>query len=210
MFPRRKSIRLKGYDYTRSGAYFVTICAANRQYLFSKIVNDRVILNQIGRLVNQIWIDLIHKFPNIVLDDYIIMPDHIHGIIFINSISKEEIQNKIIPIGMNQKIHSKSFDQINCTDLINQIRTINAIKNDHGKSQWILMKSSGISLGKIIRYFKAKCTREIRSSGYSQFTWHRLYYDHIIRNESDLSRIRWYIKNNPCKWNLVRNHNLRK
>ena len=79
----RKSIRLKNWNYTDPGYYFVTICANNRQHLFGDIVNDQMIPNEFGIIVKCAWFDLVNHNPDIALDEFAIMPNHIHGIIII-------------------------------------------------------------------------------------------------------------------------------
>jgi REP element-mobilizing transposase RayT len=79
----RRSIRLKGYNYAQSGAYFVTICAQNRECLFGEIQNHEMALNHAGEMVYQEWNDMTNKCPGIVIDEFIVMPNHIHGIICI-------------------------------------------------------------------------------------------------------------------------------
>jgi REP element-mobilizing transposase RayT len=78
----RRSIRLKGYDYTRAGLYFVTICCQNRNHLFGKIENGIMILNDAGEMIERLWHDIPNDFSNIILHEYISMPNHIHGIVF--------------------------------------------------------------------------------------------------------------------------------
>ncbi|HCR70650.1 MAG TPA: hypothetical protein DIW23_04325, partial [Anaerolineae bacterium] len=79
----RRSIRLKDYDYSQAGAYYVTINVQNRECLFGEIVNDEMILNEAGMMVIEQWLALLERFPNIELDVYQIMPNHFHGIIVI-------------------------------------------------------------------------------------------------------------------------------
>lgn len=81
--PRRKNIRLQGYDYAKAGAYFITIVTKDREPLFGKIVDGEMVLNAMGELVDYTWKDLINHNPNIGLDEFVIMPTHIHGIIVI-------------------------------------------------------------------------------------------------------------------------------
>ncbi len=78
----RRSIRLKEYDYSQQGAYYVTICVKNREYLFGSIHNREIVLNDAGQMVCKWWNELVHKFNNIELDEFVIMPNHMHGIIF--------------------------------------------------------------------------------------------------------------------------------
>ena len=79
----RRSIRLEGYDYSRAGAYFVTICAHKRKYLFGNIVNDEMALSEYGKIVENVWYNLTGHYQNIKLDKFIVMPNHIHGIIIL-------------------------------------------------------------------------------------------------------------------------------
>jgi putative transposase len=79
----RRSIRLKNYDYSTAGEYFVTICSHDREHLFGEIVGEEMRLNEYGLIVQQTWQDLIHHIPDIELDEFVCMPDHIHGIIII-------------------------------------------------------------------------------------------------------------------------------
>lgn len=77
----RRSIRLKEYDYSRPGAYFVTVCTHNREYLFGNVVNDEMLLSEYGKIVENVWYNLTNHYQNIKLDKFIVMPNHIHGII---------------------------------------------------------------------------------------------------------------------------------
>jgi len=83
---QRKSIRLKEYDYSRSGEYFVTICTKNHECVFGSIINGQMDLNEKGRIVNRCWKGIPEHFSNVELDEYVIMPNHIHGIVIINEI----------------------------------------------------------------------------------------------------------------------------
>lgn len=77
----RRSIRLRGYDYSRAGAYFVTICTQNRECMFGKIVGGKMVLNDAGWMVNIVWDEMQNNYPGVETDEFIIMPNHIHGII---------------------------------------------------------------------------------------------------------------------------------
>ncbi len=81
----RRSIRLKGYDYSQAGAYFVTICTQNRECLFGDIVDGEMMLNDAGQMVEQCWYDIPLHFPHAGLDEFVVMPNHIHGIVVINA-----------------------------------------------------------------------------------------------------------------------------
>ena len=149
----RRTIRLQNYDYSQSGAYFVTICTKERQNLFGKIDNDILTLNSIGEIAETEWHKTSHVRSNVELDEYIIMPNHLHGIILITNESNDT-------------------------------------------------KSETGGLGEIIRAFKTFSARRINNMRKTTGVplWQRGFYEHIIRNDDDLNRIRDYIINNPLNW----------
>jgi REP element-mobilizing transposase RayT len=169
----RQSARLKNYDYSKSGAYFITITVDREGEIFGKIVEGKIKLNKSGEIIKQVWMNLPKQFAKVKLDEFVVMPDHLHGIVVI----KESKSNK----------ESNS----NGEGLMNQART--------KEGDWILMKNEKDTLGEILRSFKAKAAKLIREDGFKDFKWHRNYYDHIARDDKDLLIIRKYIKNNPLK-----------
>ena len=167
----RKLIRLKGFDYSSSNAYFVTICCKDFTEYFGFIKNQEMILSNSGIVVYNCWTELETTFNNISLDEFIVMPNHFHGIIC------------IIGDPLSQK---QDF----------------SIEKTKG---WILMKNPDLTLGKIIRHFKAKSAKLIRESYNKKFKWQPRYFDRIVRNEREMNSIREYIASNPLKWNLEKN-----
>lgn len=167
----RKSIRLKEFDYSTAWWYYVTICTKNHSKEFGTVTNSFTELNDNGKIVLENWKYLQIHFANVELDQFIIMPDHLHGILIINQ----------------------------SMGLINQTPT---------DQDWIMMKNLSLTLGKIIRFLKARSSRMIHSTGNTLFQWQRNYYEHIIRNEKDLYNIRKYIINNPLKWDLGKDETL--
>jgi len=155
----RRSIRLKEFNYDQPGAYFVTICTKNRDSLLGSIKEGQLIKNDIGRAIQTAWEDLPKRFPEAALDAFIVMPNHIHGIIIVGA-------QFIAPT----------------EGVINHAPT----------------------LGEIVRTFKAMSTRRIREEIYPHFFWQRNYYEHVIRDEKSLNRIREYIITNPLRWSLDR------
>lgn len=157
----RRSIRLKGYDYSQQGMYFITICTKNRECLFGKIQDGNMILNDCGSIADQQYQKIPLRFPNAILDKYIIMPNHIHGI----------IQLEEVPLSLHRT-------------------TVKVVP----------------TLGEIIGAFKSECTSgylkyiNINNLNRSCMLWQKNYYEHIIRNETGLAKIREYIQNNPVKW----------
>ncbi|MGC8771101.1 MAG: transposase [Brevinematia bacterium] len=183
---RNESIRLKGWDYSSPGAYFVTICVKERMNILSKVINGEVILSEIGKIVDVTWNEIPSHFENVKLDYYVIMPDHIHGIIII-------LENDNVVVNGVDDI----FDGRNA---INRVPTIENTENGYknggitGIHNPMLTKNS---LSKIVRWFKGRCTYEIRRSNLCYFQWQSRFYDHIIRNGEELKEIRKYILDNP-------------
>ncbi len=166
---RIESARLKDWDYSTPWWYYVTVCTKNMKLWFGEIKNENMILNSIGKVIDEEW-NLTGKLrEKVELDYYQIMPNHFHGIIIIEG---EEIKN-VITSNITSETHSDASLQ----------KTMN-------------------NLSYIISGFKAACTGRIHRIGYKKFSWQSRFYDHIIRNEKDLFRIRNYIHNNPLKWEL--------
>ncbi len=173
----RKSVRLQGFDYASSGAYFVTICTFQRQGLFGEIANGMVGLNEIGKMVLWHWNRIPTHFKNVELDEYIIMPNHLHGIICI----ADDVGAK----------HSFPDPLKVC--------------QDHSQNASPLQRPNGTesqSLCAIVQNFKSITARKFHKMHRVEDgrLWQRNYYEHVIRNENELNRIREYIIYNPVKW----------
>lgn len=187
--PRRKWIRLKGYDYSREGMYFLTVCIQNRLHLLGKIENEKMILNAAGKMVEKWYFELENKYPGIKCREYIVMPNHFHCIIEITG--KNRVAN--------------APDAHGGTSLRGHPER-NNIKND--KSQYgPENKKYGASIFDIMDWFKTMTTndyiRGVKNKKWMRFEkrfWQLKYWDHIIRDENDYFRILNYIKNNPRKW----------
>ena len=173
----RRSIRLRGYDYSGPGAYFITICTHNRKCLFGKITDGKMVLNHAGHVAKKCWQAIPDHFPHATIDEFIIMPNHIHGIIFLNN-------NGGANVGAN--VGAKNF-----SPLRQRYRT-----TPHGTSK---------TIGSMVRGFKIGVTKWFRQNTRIHHVWQRNYWEHIVRDEQELARIRQYIVNNPAKWELDRN-----
>jgi putative transposase len=176
----RRSIRLKEYDYTSPGWYYITICTHNRECLFGEVIKGKMVLSPIGKTVQEYWLQIPNHLPNIELDEYVIMPNHIHGIIIIND---KNVNNR-------RGVRSNAPTNPNIT-----------INPDNYFSQ--ISPKSG-SLSTIIRSYKSAVTKrvnELHNTAGAKL-WQRGYYDRIIRNDWELYEIRKYIINNPLKWHL--------
>ncbi|MGB2895169.1 MAG: transposase [Anaerolineales bacterium] len=163
---RIESARLRSWDYSSPGWYFVTVCTRNKETFFGDVVCGEMCLSEAGRIVSDEWMKTEIIRSNIRLDEWIIMPNHIHGILVIVD------------------------------------RTTNVEAPRRGVSTITKWKPG--TLGAIINQFKSISTKRIRRAGFPAFAWQPRFYDHIIRNDDALSRIRTYIQNNPQKWDSDR------
>ena len=183
----RRSIRLKGYDYSQVGAYFITICCQDRACLFGDVINEEMVLNDAGNIAFNEWLKTAEIRKNISLDVFVIMPNHIHGIIIINDIGRGEL-------------HSPNNEQ--GTSPINEQGNSNSSQplDKMGECNSPLRGPSN-NIGAIIRGYKSSVTKQIRIFNNDIVVWQRNYHEHIIRNEQSYQTISNYIINNPSKWN---------
>lgn len=184
--------RLKCWDYSWPGGYFVTFVVKDGQCCLSTIEADTLQVTEWGEIVRTCWLELPIRFPQVVLDEIVTMPNHVHAIIILTDQGATPGCRAFIYEGQQ-----KDSDQA----LINQGPTMK--KDSKSVNRTIvppLMSDPRMLLGKVIRAWKAKCTRLIHQAGNSSFTWQARYYEHIIRNEQELSRIREYIAQNPARW----------
>ena len=188
----RRSLRMRGYDYAAEGAYFVTICTRNRECTLGEIINHEMICSVAGRIAGKCWLAIPDDLSNVLLDEYQIMPNHLHGIVIISCKPVGDLINQIPPLSQ-----SSNWSQIS---LDNRISLSVGRGNFSVEIDWPLMKNPKQTLGKIIRHFKAKATKMIHGASFTEFRWQSGYHDHIIRDQRELERIRKYIRNNPLCW----------
>jgi len=168
----RHSMRLRGYDYAQAGAYFVTVVTKDRACLFGEVVNGEMRLNDGGRMIEQWWFELNRKFSTVETDEFVVMPNHFHGIVVIAGVT----------VGADLRVGPNS-------------------EGAH----------AGAPLPTIIQWFKTMTTNEymrgVKTRSWTPFAgrlWQRNYYEHIVRCENELTRIREYIANNPLQWEMDR------
>lgn len=161
----RRSIRVRGYDYRNAGAYYITLVTHDRQCLFGEIVDVEMRLNEYGQIAAACWEDIPHHFENVELDTFVMMPNHVHGIVVIT-------------------------DNVGATHA-SPLRKPQLPRGPVSRS-----------LAAIIGSFKSATTKRINEMRGMQGAtiWQHNYYEHIIRDENDLNRIREYIFNNPSRW----------
>ena len=268
--PQRRAMRLRSYDYSQPGAYFVSICAQHRKCLFGTIIDGQMRLNEIGEIVVECWSRIPQHFPSVELGEYVIMPNHIHGIIASNIVGARsprpieaehstpptvgarsprpiEAEHSTPPtVGARsprpiEAEHStpptvgarspRPIEAEHSTPPTVGARSPRPIEAEHSTPPTVGARSprpieaghstpptvgarsprpldNSPSLGKIVAYFKYQSTKHINQHHNTPGTriWQRNYYDHVIRDDTDLQRIRQYIQDNPMKWALDQLH----
>jgi len=164
----RRSVRLQDYNYSQSGAYFVTLCTRERACLFGEILDGAMQVNDAGRMVERCWLNIPNHFPHVNLDAFVVMPNHAHGVVIIGD----------RPVG------AKNLSHLPKTNRPAQ-RPLGTLSK---------------SIGSIIRGFKIGVTKWFRENRDTRAVWQRNYYEHVIRSEESLIRIRQYIQDNPARW----------
>ena len=179
----RRSIRLKGYDYSRPGIYLVTICTQGRECLFGQIVDGEMQLNHAGRIAQDEWLRSAELRPRVTLDAFVVMPNHIHGIIILTDRRRGTLQRAPAERAPTERTPTERAPTVERFG-----------------------KPTSDSIPTIVRLFKSAATKRInemrRTPGVP--VWQRNYYEHIVRTDASLQRIRAYIGSNPERWALDR------
>lgn len=177
---QRRSIRLKGYDYSQPGAYFVTMVTRHRECLFGEVVDGNMRLSEAGMIVKRTWLDLPNHYPHLLLDAFSIMPNHLHGIcILVDDLGRggSDIPYPLQPEHKGEKVDPTSSE--------NQTRPYPR----HGLPEIV----------RAVKSFSARRINRLRGTpGVS--VWQRGYFERVIRNEREINAIRQYIQDNPLKW----------
>jgi len=166
-------LRYAGRDYSLPGKYFVTICSAGTKEWFGNVIIGKMDLSEIGQIASQIWYEIPVHFPFIDLDAFVVMPNHIHGIIVINRFIGKPIVGAL---------HATSLPPADATHLLN-------------KTMSFISPKSG-SLSVVVRSYKSAVTKQVHKLD-SHFSWQHGFYDTIICTTGQLKRIRKYVLDNP-------------
>jgi len=176
---RIPSARLQNWDYGSNAAYFVTICTQNREHYFGEIINGSMYLSEIGHLANKYWLEIPEHFPFVELDAFVVMPNHVHGIIIINKPNNDrtvETRHALsLPIPSQPQLQNETIGQKRF--------------QNQGKG----------TISSIIGSYKSVLTKNARKI-HADFAWQSRFHDHIIRNDNSYHRIHEYILTNPRNW----------
>lgn len=167
----RRSIRLRGYDYSSAGAYFITVCAHERECLFGEIVGGEMRLSEAGQVVRSVWNGLPSHYPNVELDAFVVMPNHFHGIMVLTD---------TLVVGAALAPPQKNQDPDINQGAASSAPTLAAVVRAFKSMSAVVVN------------------RLIERSG--RPAWQRNYYEHAVRNDDDLAAIRQYIEANPANW----------
>jgi REP element-mobilizing transposase RayT len=182
--PLRKKIRLTEYDYSQNGAYFITLCSYNKECLFGEIKDEQMIMNDLGMIVFNEWLKSAAIRSEITLDDFVVMPNHFHGIAV--------ICRNDTPIDLTR----------NCAGGQTGDRPVAHTKQQGAPKSGPRRES----IGALLSGFKSAVTKQVNAvrRTHGQPVWQRNYYEHIIRNEESLCKIKEYILSNPMNWHRDR------
>jgi putative transposase len=174
---RISSTRLQTWDYSNNGSYFITICTKNREHFFGTIQNGIMQLSETGKLAEQFWIEIPNHFSFIELGNFVVMPNHVHGILIIN---------KIDDLSLSESLETRQclVSTINSNATIGSLRFQNQGKN---------------TISSIIGSYKSVVTKMSRQI-HSDFVWQSRFHDHLIRNSKSFDIIQNYIFENPLNW----------
>ena len=221
---RRRSIRLQGYDYAQAGMYFVTIVTQGQACLFGDVVGSELQINDAGRAVIASWRGLPRRFPGLLVDEFIVMPNHVHGILVIPE--PADLHPVGMPVGVplvGTQTTTRGSRRLGQPPGIAPALTRGrgrGIGQPRGIAPTLTRgRGRGIgqprgiapTLGDIVGAFKSlttvRYTRGVKENGWPGFSgrvWQRNYWERVIRDEEELGRIRQYIATNPSRWELDR------
>ncbi|MFT4179096.1 MAG: hypothetical protein QM612_06490 [Thermomonas sp.] len=215
----RHSIRLHGYDYARPGAYFVTVCTQHRERRFGEIMDGVMQLNPVGEMVWRIWDAMPTHCPGIEIDAFMVMPDHMHGII---QICPSPRRHESVGAGLRACPSPRCHEPVGAGPCAcpsprchEPVGAGPCACPDHEHGQPGQSRGAGqpqgvapASLARAVHHLKSMTTHAymqgVRQWGWPAFQdrlWQRNYWERIIRNELELACIRQYIRDNPKYWN---------
>lgn len=197
----RRTMRLREYDYAKAGAYFVTICMQDRANVLGEVVDGVMRTNDAGQMVNTVWTELPVFYPGVDIDGFVVMPNHIHGIVLLVGAAPRGRPGSPAAHGIGENDDAQ-LEICETESITNNVRTLKP-----GRPRGAAPTDVGLSLADVVHRFKTMTTNRyadgVRQSGWAHFhgrLWQRDYYEHVIRDEASLNRIRRYIEENPMMW----------
>ncbi|MBW4641900.1 MAG: transposase [Goleter apudmare HA4340-LM2] len=190
----RQSIRLRGYDYSQPGAYFITICTQHHECCLGEIINGDMKFTVRGAIAFRLWLQIPDHFPNVELDEFIIMPNHIHGIIVITD--KLTDGGQIVGVGHEVAGHQGVGHQGAGHQGVGHQGA------GHQGAETAPLRRRKPTLGQVVAYYKYQTTKIINQIDHTpkNRVWQRNYYDRIIRHPNTFHLIQKYIIANPIRW----------
>jgi REP element-mobilizing transposase RayT len=184
---RVETARLREWDYAGAGWYFVTICTKSQEWFFGQVIEQEMNLSPIGQIADQFWQEIPEHSNGVCsLDLYIVMPNHVHGIIVID--------NTDTPV---EALHD-AVETLH--DVVETLHDVVETLHCNVSTMMSDISPRAGSLGAMIRSYKAAVTSWCRQNQFPNFGWQTRFHDHIIRNERELNAIRRYILDNPANW----------
>ena len=185
---RIPSARLKNRDYGSNAPYFVTICTDNKICFFGNVKDGKMYLSDLGQLANKYWLEIEKKFPFVVLDHFVVMPNHVHGIINIDKPFSDG-RDAIYRVSNNADNPDAINPDADNSDAINRVSTVRKIGGVTGNNNPMLHEN----LSRFMNWYKGRCTFEMRKIN-TKFSWQPRFHEHVIRNEEDYLKITEYIQ----------------
>ena len=224
----RKTTRLKNWDYRNDSVYFITMCTSDREHYFGKIKDGKMHLSNVGVLANVLWYEIKNHSKNVILDEFVVMPDHIHGILIIDGNDKERQEFQVssdfldfpappVPVGTGHALSQRyenalsqpkenALSQPNDNALSQRYENALSQPKENALSQREkrFQNIGKNSVSSIIGSYKSAVTKHANRLDL-EFKWQQRFYDRIIRDEFELRNVRNYINRNIEKWDIEKN-----
>jgi len=184
----RRTIRLPHHDYTSIGTYFVTVCTMDRQHLFGRVDDGAMILNEAGESAAACWQNIPAHFPHARLDEWVVMPNHVHGIIDVTA--TPDFPAAPDAGATSTGVGAKNFSPLHRISPLHRMSPIGT-SSPTGTTR---------TIGSMVRGFKIGVTNWFRQHSFGCEIWQRNYWEHLVRTDDELERIRVYIADNPANW----------
>jgi hypothetical protein len=194
---RNGSIRLQHWDYGWDAAYFITICTKDRKHFFGEVHDGEMKLSPVGVIANVLWYEILHHAKNVELGEFVVMPNHIHGIIILNGNNPPWTMESIDrPVGSRHALSPQSIPQQSTDGLIDEPNTPESEKTIGQKR---FQNPGKNTISSIVGSYKSAVTKYANRM-YLPFAWQSLFHDRIIRDSRSFQNISVYIQNNPQNW----------